>query len=147
MLIRDARAEDTESWLVMRMALWPETREPQQRREMTTMLSDEQRFAVFVCQDPLEDLIGFAEVSLRAWAEGCDSAPVGYLEGWYVAEHRRRQGVGAKLVAAAERWARSRGCAEMASDTELANRTSETAHLRLGYQVAARITAFRKRLT
>jgi hypothetical protein len=35
----------------------------------------------------------------------------------------------------------------MASDTELANRVSEAAHLRLGYQVAARVTAFRKRLT
>jgi hypothetical protein len=34
----------------------------------------------------------------------------------------------------------------MASDTELANRVSEAAHLRLGYQVAARVTAFRKRL-
>jgi len=72
---------------------------------------------------------------------------VGYLEGWYVAEHARRQGIGAGLVAAAEDWARSRGCTEMASDTELANRVGEAAHLRLGYEVAARVTAFRKRLT
>ena len=84
---------------------------------------------------------------LRAWAEGCESSPVGYLEGWYVAEHARLHGIGGRLVAAAEDWARSRGCIEMASDTELANRVSEAAHLRLGYQVAARVTAFRKRLT
>ena len=147
MLIRAMRPEDTESWLVMRMALWPETDEPQHRREMAMMLSDEERFAVLVCQDPNGELDGFAEVSLRAWAEGCESSPVGYLEGWYVAEHARRQGIGAGLVAAAEDWARSRGCTEMASDTELANRVSEAAHLRLGYQVAARVTAFRKRLT
>jgi aminoglycoside 6'-N-acetyltransferase I len=147
MLIRDAKAEDTESWLAMRMALWPETDEPQHRREMAMMLSDNQRFAVLVCQDRLGDLIGFAEVSLRAWAEGCESSPVGYLEGWYVAEHARQQGIGGELVAAAERWARSHGCSEMASDTELSNRISETAHLRLGYQVTARVTAFRKRLT
>ncbi len=147
MLIREVRPEDTESWLVMRMALWPETDEQQHRREMAMMLSDDERFAVLVCQDPRGELAGFAEVSLRAWAEGCASSPVGYLEGWYVAEHARRQGIGAGLVAAAEDWARSRGCTEMASDTELANRVSETAHLRLGYQVAARVTAFRKRLT
>jgi aminoglycoside 6'-N-acetyltransferase I len=146
MMIRDVRPEDTESWLVMRMALWPETDEPQHRREMAMMLSDDERFAVLVCQDPHGDLVGFAEVSLRAWAEGCESSPVGYLEGWYVAEPARRQGIGRRLVAAAEDWARSRGCTEMASDTELANRVSETAHLRLGYQVAARVTAFRKRL-
>jgi aminoglycoside 6'-N-acetyltransferase I len=147
MLIREVGPEDTESWLVMRMTLWPETGEPQHRREMAMMLSDDQRFAVLVCQDPHGELVGFAEVSLRAWAEGCESSPVGYLEGWYVAEQARRQGIGGGLVGAAEDWARSRGCTEMASDTELANRVSETAHLRLGYQVAARVTAFRKRLT
>jgi aminoglycoside 6'-N-acetyltransferase I len=147
MLIRAVRPEDTESWLVMRMALWPGTDESQHRTEMAMMLSDEERFAVLVCQDPNGELDGFAEVSLRAWAEGCESSPVGYLEGWYVAELARRQGIGAGLVAAAEDWARSRGCTEMASDTELANRVSEAAHLRLGYQVAARVTAFRKRLT
>lgn len=145
-MIRAVRPENTESWLVMRMALWPETDEPQHRREMAMMLSDGERFAVLVCHDPHGDLVGFAEVSLRAWAEGCESSPVGYLEGWYVAEHARRQRIGAGLVAAAEDWARSRGCTEMASDTELANRVSEAAHLRLGYQVAARVTAFRKRL-
>jgi len=147
MLIRAVRPEDTESWLVMRLALWPETDEPQHRREMAMMLSDDERFAVLVCQDPHGELLGFAEVSLRAWAEGCESSPVGYLEGWYVAERVRRQGIGAGLAAAAEEWARSRGCTEMASDTELANRVSEAAHLRLGYQVAARVTALRKRLT
>jgi len=147
MLIRAVRPEDTESWLVMRMALWPETDGPQHRREMAMMLSDDERFAVLVYEDSLGDLVGFAEVSLRAWAEGCESSPVGYLEGWYVAEHARRQGMGGGLVASAEDWARSRGCTEMASDTELVNRASEAAHLRLGYQVAARVTAFRKRLT
>jgi aminoglycoside 6'-N-acetyltransferase I len=142
MLIRDVRPEDTESWLVMRMALWPETDEPRHRREMAMMLSDDDQFAVLVCQDPHGGLVGFAEVSLRAWAEGCESSPVGYLEGWYVAKHARRQGIGGRLVAAAEDWACSRGCTEAASDTEPANRVSEAAHLRLGYQVAARVTAF-----
>jgi len=60
MMIRDVRPEDIESWLVMRMALWPETGEPQHRKEMAMMLSDEERFAVFVCQDPHGELLGFA---------------------------------------------------------------------------------------
>jgi aminoglycoside 6'-N-acetyltransferase I len=146
MLIRAVRPVDTESWLAMRMALWPETDVPQHRREMAMMLSDDERFAVLVCQDALGDLVGFAEVSLRSWAEGCASSPVGYLEGWYVSRSARRRGIGSGLVAAAEDWARSRGCSEMASDTELANRVSEAAHLRLGYRIVARVTAFRKRL-
>jgi aminoglycoside 6'-N-acetyltransferase I len=147
MMTRPVRPEETEAWLVMRMALWSETDEPQHRKEMAMMLSDEERSDVLVCQDPHGELFGFAEVSLRAWAEGCESSPVGYLEGWYVAEHARRQGIGGRLVVAAEDWARSRGCIEMASDTEMTNRLSEAAHLRLGYQVAARVIAFRKPLT
>ena len=146
MMIRRVRPEETEAWLALRMSLWPETHESQQRKEMAMMLSDAKRFAVFVCQDPRGELVGFAEVSLRAWAEGCESSPVGYLEGWFVSKHARRQGSGGRLVAAAEDWARSHGCAEMASDTELEDRVSEAAHLRLGYRVAARVTAFRKRL-
>lgn len=144
--IRSVKPSDAEQWLAMRRSLWPETPEPQHRQEMAMMLSDPERLAVYVCQDAQGALLGFAEVSLRAWAEGCATSPVGYLEGWFVAPHARRQGIGRRLVWAAEQWARSRACTEMASDTELGNRVSEAAHLRLGYQVAARVTAFRKGL-
>lgn len=129
----------------MRKALWPETSEAHHRKEMEFMVSVADRYAVFVCEDQ-GSLIGLAEVSLREWAEGCVSSPVGYLEGWYVVGHIRRAGIGRKLVNAAEDWARSCGCTEMASDTDLGNETSEAAHLKLGYQVAARVVAFRKHL-
>jgi aminoglycoside 6'-N-acetyltransferase I len=66
-----------------------------------------------------ESVVGFAEVSLRVRAEGCGSSPVGYLEGWYVTPSARRGGIGCELMAALEERARSRGCTEMASDTEL----------------------------
>ena len=145
-MVQRVRPEETDAWLSLRTTLWPETDEPQHRKEMAMMLSDADRFEVFVCQNAQGELLGFAEVSLRSWAEGCESSPVGYLEGWFVAPHARNQGIGGRLVAAAEGWARSRGCSEMASDTELENPVSEAAHLRLGYQIAAKVTAFRKRL-
>ena len=146
MIIRNIRSEDSKAWLSMRKALWPETDDVQHRKEMQMMLSDPDRCAVFVCEDGPGGLAGFAEVSLRSWAEGCLSSPVGYLEGWYVAEHVRGQGVGKALLSASEDWARSRGCTEMASDTELGNEASEAAHLRLGFEVVGRVTAFRKDL-
>jgi aminoglycoside 6'-N-acetyltransferase I len=146
MIIRHVNPEETEAWLGMRMALWPETEGQLHRKEMAMMLSDARQLAVFVCEDPDGSLVGFAETSLREWAEGCSTSPVGYLEGWYVAPHARRRGVGTALLRAAEEWARARGCVEMASDTELGNEASEVAHRKLGYQVAARVVAFRKRL-
>jgi len=91
-------------------------------------------------------LAGFVEIGSRNYAEGCESTPVAYLEGWYVDTDMRRTGLGAKLVHAAEAWARTRGYSEMASDTELANEISLQAHLALGYEEVERQICFKKRL-
>ena len=70
------QAEETDGWIVLRMSLWPATDEAQHRKEMAMMLSDVRRFAVFVCPNTQGVLVGSAEVSLQAWAEGCESSPV-----------------------------------------------------------------------
>ncbi|HEY2014731.1 MAG TPA: GNAT family N-acetyltransferase, partial [Bryobacteraceae bacterium] len=70
----------------------------------------------------------------------------GYIEGWYVAPDCRRGRVGARLVAAAEEWARHHGCTEMASDTWLDQLDSQRAHEALGYQVVDRCVNYRKPL-
>ncbi|MBF0252056.1 MAG: GNAT family N-acetyltransferase [Alphaproteobacteria bacterium] len=145
-VVRRARPEDTERWLSMRLSLWPETDEHQHREEIDMMLSNSSRYCTFVCETIEHELFGFAEVSLREWAEGCVSSPVGYLEGWFVEENMRRRGAGANLLNAAEDWARSHGCVEMASDTNLGNKASEAAHRTLGFKIAARVVAFRKDL-
>jgi aminoglycoside 6'-N-acetyltransferase I len=86
------------------------------------------------------------EASLRKFADGCSTTPVGYIEGWYVAPQHRRSGIGRCLVEAAEQWARSQGCTEMASDSLLDNFDSQRAHARLGYQEVERAVRFRKDL-
>lgn len=88
--------------------------------------------------------VGFAEVSLREIAEGCLSSPVGYLEGWFVANEARGMGVGRVLVAAGERWAAEQGCTEFASDAELDNAASLRAHAALGFKDVCDIRCFRK---
>ena len=90
--------------------------------------------------------VGFAEVSLREYAEGCLSSPVGYLEGWFVMPEARGNGVGAALVSAAEDWARSLGCSEMASDAEVENDASRRAHRALGFKEVCSIVCLRKSL-
>ncbi len=42
--------------------------------------------------------IAFVELSLRAYAEGCQSDNVAYVEGWYVAPEARGRGVGRARV-------------------------------------------------
>ena len=64
---------------------------------------------VFVLERPDGRLGGFLEAGTRKYAEGCVTAPVGYIEGWFVDENLRRQGHGHELVNAAEDWARSQG--------------------------------------
>jgi aminoglycoside 6'-N-acetyltransferase I len=115
-------------------------------REAHAMIEDSGSNSCFLACADAAAPIGFIEVSLRAWAEGCRTAPVGYIEGWYVEPEWRRRGAGAALVQAGEAWARLRGCSEMASDAELNNTVSWLAHARLGYQEVERVVSFSKRL-
>lgn len=146
MHIRLLKPSDWDEWARMRAALWPHCPDEQHRREMTDILQNPDREPVFVSVGPEGRLQGFLEVSLRPCAWGCESSPVGYLEGWYVEPGVRRQGIGGALVAAAEEWARSKGCVEMASDALMDNELSHTAHGRLGYEEVERLVHFRKGL-
>ena len=91
-------------------------------------------------------LVGFLEASIRPFVEDCSTDQVGYVEGWFVEEEFRRSGIGTRLVRAAESWARSKGCKEMASDAEIGNDLSLKAHLSLGYEETSRLVHLRKDL-
>jgi aminoglycoside 6'-N-acetyltransferase I len=100
----------------------------------------------FLAERPEGGLCGFLEAAIHPWAVGCEHRPVGYIEGWYVDPDMRRQAVGRALVEAAEAWARSEGCRQMASDTQTENLVSQHAHAALGYQESYRLVYFRKDL-
>jgi aminoglycoside 6'-N-acetyltransferase I len=85
-------------------------------------------------------------LSLRPYVDGCDSSPVPFIEGWYVAPEARRTGVGGTLVRAAEAWAIAQGYSEMASDALLDNDVSHWAHASLGFEEVERAIRFRKSL-
>lgn len=103
--------------------------------------------AIFVSLDDGGALAGFLEAGLRSHADGCDPAvPTGYVEGWFVREEFRNRGVGRDLMRAAEDWAFSQGCREMASDALIDNTGSQDAHKALGFEVVDRCVHFRKRL-
>lgn len=143
--IRRARLEDKAEWLRMRLALWPEQTTEEALAEMDTYLADPFT-PVFVAVREDGRLGGFLEGGLRSYADGCDTTPVGYIEGWYVDKDLRKQGVGGALVRAMEDWSREHQCAEIASDTWLENEVSIQAHLALGYEERERLVHFRKKL-
>lgn len=144
-LIRPIAPADFEEWLRLRLALWPEESPEAMRAEMNEMLGNPLT-PVFVAERENGKLAGFLEGGVRRYAEGCDTSPVAYVEGWYVDKDMRRQGVGRRLMEAMEAWARAQGYAELASDTWLENETSQQAHLALGFEECDRIVAFRKSL-
>ncbi len=146
--VRPARPADAPAWLQMRQALWPDESESH-AREVERYFAGELRM-------PLEVLlafagdgrpIGFAELSIRKYAEDCQTDRVAFLEGWYVTPDARRRGVGRALVTAAESWARAQGCSEFASDALLDNTISAAAHRALGFDETVQLRCFRKALS
>ncbi len=149
--VRFGSTADREPLALLRHALWPESSAADHAKELDLILDGKAPgilpATVFVAEENGGALLGFLEAGLRSHADGCDeSHPVGYVEGWYVIETRRRHGIGAALLRAAEGWARAQGCTEMASDTQLDNVLSQRAHESLGFQITERSILYRKPL-
>ena len=153
--VRPILPKDRDAWVRLRHELWPKYSIEELARDANKVLSSRENgqmwrtsmlATVLLAEAEAEGPVGFAEVDLRPYADGCRSSPVGYLEGWYVRPGFRRSGVGRTLVRAAEEWALEQGCREMASDTEVGNKTSQRAHQALGYQQVDRLVHFRRDL-
>ena len=146
--IRAVRPQDRADWVRLRHALWPNATLEQHRRDAERFLAGDRHepAEVFVAFDDKGRAIGFVELSIRNIVDSCSTNRVGYLEGWFVVPEARRQGIGAALVAAGERWAKSVGCREFASDASLENEISQRAHVALGFTETGRSVNFRKDL-
>ncbi|HEY6308343.1 MAG TPA: GNAT family N-acetyltransferase [Candidatus Angelobacter sp.] len=149
--IRSARASDHGQLAKLRHALWPDGPLTEHSDELAAILAgaplSSMPLTILVAEVQERLLAGFVEVGLRSHAEGCNPLrPVGYVEGWYVAEGYRRQGIGARLIAAAGDWARLHNCCELASDTHPDNYLSQQAHLGLGFAEVERSVNYRKSL-
>lgn len=125
--------------------LWPEHQAEALAQEFSLLMA-ENKSAFFLARAG-ELPVGFAQCALRYdYVEGTSTSPVGYLEGIYVREAHRREGVAAGLLSACESWARQQGCREFASDCGLDNAQSLRFHLAAGFEEANRIICFTKKL-
>ena len=142
--IRKVTAAEKDAWFEMRKGVWPEAGGDYLLFDMDEILASaiDSIFMAFLDGQPA----GIIETSIREYAEGCDSSPVGYIEAWFVYGEFRKTGVAGELVQTAENWAREKGCTEIGSDTWLDNEASIRAHEKLGYREVERLVHFVKQL-
>ena len=146
MEIRVIRPEDQPEWVRLRDLLWPGSIDDHETETRQFFALADDSLVTFVVDRLDGRLGGFIEVGQRNYAEGCQTSPVAYIEGWYIDADLRRRGFGAALVRAAEQWAQEQGLREICSDTEIDNELSIAAHKAIGYQEEERIVCFRKEL-
>jgi aminoglycoside 6'-N-acetyltransferase I len=125
--------------------LWPDCSEEEALREGESILiSDHQQ--AFLAKEG-NQYTGFVQVSLRnEFVEGATGSPVAYIEGIFVHAAYRMLGIGKELTGKAEEWAVEQGCAEIASDAELENKSSIAFHKKAGFREVNRIVCYIKKV-
>lgn len=142
MPVRRLQRRDHSQWLDLRTRLWPQYPLDYQLSEMTDILCQSRRKAVFVFDCGQGRLGGFLEVTLREPLGDSALPLVGYIEGWYVAPKLRRRGVGRALMIAAQRWTARQGITDLSSCTEIGNLRSIRVHRKLGFEESFRLAHF-----
>lgn len=131
----------------MRLALWSDETFDDHRAEVAEALATDNDLVAYVAETPDGGLAGFVEAALRHdYVNGCDTSPVAFVEGLYVAPEHRGGDIARRLCDAVADWGRGRGCTELASDAELDNVASHAFHKAIGFEETERVVYFRKAL-
>jgi aminoglycoside 6'-N-acetyltransferase I len=144
-IVRAMAARDRAAWARMRGALWPDEGLQAHDEAIEEILRSADAWG-FVAETPDGTAVGFAELALRKYANGCDARPVPFLEGIWVEAPFRRQGIGARLMEHIAAFAAAGGFHEIGSDTPIDNRAAQVAHLAWGFSETERVVYFRKLL-
>jgi len=110
------------------------------RRRFRTLQPASQN-AVFVADSPSEGVVGWVHVSKEPLL---DVDVRGEINGLVVAEGQRSLGAGALLMAAAEDWARKRGCKGMSVRSNVIRERAHQFYERCGYVHYKTQKSFRK---
>jgi len=99
--------------------------------------------ALFVAESPDAKVVGWAHVSVTHLLEAGTRSE---LNGLIVAEGERSLGAGARLLEAAEEWARKHGCPVMSVRSNVIRERAHKFYERQGYEHYKTQKAFRKAL-
>lgn len=138
-----AVAADLDALAALCGAFWPDSTIEGLRRRTPEVAGPQARDLVLIARDG-GTAVEFAEIALRNDdVNGCDSSPVAFPEGIYVASDDRHQGVVRALIDAGIDWAGRHGVTEFASDAPLENHASHAFHRAVGFAETERIAYFR----
>ena len=143
--IRKAEATDREDWARMRHRLWDDWTVERHLTDIDNMLKDD-KFTGYLAIDNAGQAVGFAEICIRDYANGCTQQPVPFLEGIWIDEHYRRSGVGSLLIKTITSELKAQGFIELCSDILENNLQSHRAHENWGFHEMERVIYFRKGL-
>ena len=144
-LIRKTQAADSKKWAETRFKLWDSLSVDEHLGDISEILRSERRLG-YLAQLADRKPAGFAEVSIRAYANGCTAQPVPFLEGIWVDAQHRRQGIGRALVAKITSDLLVQGFHGLCSDAGIRNRRLHQAHENSGFSETDRVVYFRKPL-
>ncbi len=142
-MIKQARREDAFELAKLAIQMWEDNEIEELVEHFEGLVASEDAACFLKYKD--EVVVGFAQCQLRHdYVEGTETSPVGYLEGILVEEAYRHRGYAKELLGACEKWAKSKGCSEFASDCELENEESLRFHMAMQFEEANRVICFRK---
>lgn len=144
-MIKKAKKKDSKILAKMAVKIWEDNNIADFVKEFEDFADDPNMhsFIKYVDDKP----VGFANVSIRYdYVEGCETSPVGYLEGIFVEDEYRKNNYARDLVKACETWVKDKRIKEFASDCTLTNKDSLAFHLAIGFEEVNRIICFKKEL-
>ena len=144
-MIKKAKREDYKIVAKLAKELWKEHSIEELEKEFWEYLTSETASIFIAYENQIP--IAFVQVSLRyEYVEGTTTSPVAYLEGIFVKNDYRNQGIARTLVKECEKWAKEKHCKELASDCEIENDISYSFHLKNNFKEVNRIICFKKEL-
>ncbi len=146
MNIVKATQESFNEWLDLALKLWPHGSIEEMRASLMNIFRSPREVG-FLVRDENGKAIAFMNLSLRyEYVPDATQSPVAYVEGIYVDDEYRHQGIGTALIHYAERWALEQGCVELASDALIENTVSYQFHTHIGFREVERVVFFIKPL-
>lgn len=142
--VRPLTTHDRAVWLAMYRKLFADETDAALSVEIDRILFADTRWGYIA--ELAGKPVGFAEMSIRPFANGCVSQPVPFLEGIWADADARRAGVASALLAEIEAEITRKGYTELGSDVLLGNMDGMGFHEGSGFEETERCVYFRKSL-